>query len=734
MKMKKLALPLLLILCFCLLFVACDNGNREIESISVDVSGVKTEYTVGDEVDFTGLKVVLHYNDNTTDTIGLTDAVKIDAVTTEKAGQVTVTVRYDKFAATFPITVRERSQGEDEDKTQIDVFLEPAFVTAFRGITGVTTGEGSYKKAITYRVGAANGFVFKPVASAFDDDDKLVPVNSFETSFKLFENGAEITDDALAALVSYDAATFTYQFTAEAVGRSFTLEVTPENYTSFSDIESVSFDFSVVDAWNAYTSADLSRIANPTGSETFGPHGTINEKAAWDAWKLANGIVRISDDGSVVVDDTAINGIVLHASFNLTTADFPSAYFVTAAEDSTGEAVGHLKDWIYAYRRYIAEGETFAMYGNGFSVNLSTLPTIYDSEKHQWGYGSDYSNSCIFKFEGKNTDKTYSGGASVIMQDLSIVGNAMRTNDVDKLVPDLGGMICVKYSNINATVGNMIVTRSFIGLFTDYNTKAVISDTRVYDSLQDAMFIWGGGHVTVNTSEMKRAGGPLVIAQHNDPKQSGYESRIPELFFDTETVLENRVNGQEAWFQNNGAVATAAQIIGLDTSLKTAADAYNNALNNYGLGAFAFTRKSICNADNYIDLLVLMMGDGVNLSTNASGAQGSTNVGNTVVCSTKEDGAATAFRARLASVIGDDAAAQVIILQNSNGQLMWTDGNNFYVDYNGNPATTINDYITAQITACATSGGATAPDRSFFADGDYLTVYAFGMGIVLSYK
>lgn len=731
MKKLKTLLPLLLILCFTLLFVACDMGSRAVEKISVDTTGVKVTYTVGETVDFTGLKVILHYNDNTTETIGLSDVVTIDPVSTDKAGQVTVTVRYDKFAATFPITVKEEKPIDDE-KVQIDVFSEPAFVTAFRGIIGVTAGEGSYKNTITYRVGAANGFVFRPLASVFDDNDKLVPVERFETSFRLFENGAEITGDALAAYVSYDAATFTYQFTSAAVGHTFTLEVSPENYKTDSEINAVSFTFGVVDAWNVYTTADLSRVANPTGSETFGPNSAINEKNAWDAWKLANGVTKLVD-GATVADDTKINGVVLHSSFNLTTADFPTEYFVTAAEDASGEAVGHLKDWIYAYRRYIDEGDTFSMYGNGFSINLAALPTIYDSANHQWGYGSDYSNSCVFKFEGKNTDKTYSGGASVNMQDLSIVGNAMRTNDVDKLIPDLGGMICVKYSNVNATVGNLIVTRSFIGLFTDYNTKAVFSDTRVYDSLQDAMFIWGGGHITVKTSEMKRAGGPLVIAQHNDPKKSDAESRIPELYFDTETVLENRVNGQEAWFANNGTSGFAAQIIGLDASLKSAADAYNNALNANSLSAFAFNRKSICNADNYIDLLVLMMSDGVGV-TGATGAQGLTKVGDTVVGTLMEDSTITAFRTRLAAVIGADAAAQVIILQNSNGDLMWTDGSNFYVDYNGNPATTLNDFVTAELTACATSGGATAPNRSFFTEGDYLTIYASGMGIVASYK
>ena len=86
MKKLKTLLPLLLILCFTLLFVACDMGGRAVEKISVDTTGVKVTYTVGEKVDFTGLKVILHYNDNTTETIGLSDVVMIDPVSTDKAG------------------------------------------------------------------------------------------------------------------------------------------------------------------------------------------------------------------------------------------------------------------------------------------------------------------------------------------------------------------------------------------------------------------------------------------------------------------------------------------------------------------------------------------------------------------------------------------------------------------------------------------------------------------------
>ena len=742
MKTAKILLPLLLIVCMCACITACAVGGKAVEKIGVDISGVKTTYNVGETVDFTGLKVILYYNDNTQETIPLSDAVTVDPISTETAGRFNVTVHDLGFSATFPIEVKEEVIV-DPDEVRMDSFSVPAFVLAFNAAVGVTEGEGSYKQTIAYRVGDDNGFVFKPIAVAFDENDELVMLDRFATSFRLFEGDAELTGEDLAAVVTYDSAAFTYYFTPAAVGHTYTLAVSPEKVISDVTPDPVSFTFTVVDGWNVYTSADLSRMVNVPADVTAGADGhDINEKAVWDAWKMAHGVTKVID-GIVAVDDTPVNAVILHTTLNLTTADFPAEFFVTAAEDSTGNAVGCMKDWVHGYHRYVGEGETFTIYGNGFAINAAELPTIYGDGEHTWGYGDDYSNSDLFNFKGLNTDKTYSGNSALLIQDLKMVGNAMRTNELEALIPDLGGMIGMKIVGLNATVQNLIVTRSFIALFPETYSKAVFDGVRVYDSLQDAMFIWGGAHITLTDCEMKRAGGPLVIAQHNDPTDPGYEGRIPELYIDTTNVLENHVNGQEAWFQNNGASGYAAQIIGLDSVLGTAADSYNNALNTYGLGAFAFTRKSICNAENYIDLHVLMMGNGVNVSTNAGGAQGLTMVGDNIVCDTRETGEVTALRSRIAAALqmagkseaeATATASAVVVLQNSVGKLMWTDGENLYVDYNGNPCTTLKDYITAQLQACAASGGATAPDRSFFTEGDYLTVYAFGMGIVLSYK
>ncbi len=128
-----------------------------------------------------------------------------------------------------------------------------------------------------------------------------------------------------------------------------------------------------------------------------------------------------------------------------------------------------------------------------------------------------------------------------------------------------------------------------------------------------------------------------------------------------------------------------------------------------------------------------MMSDGVTVDTAKDGAQGKTVVGNTDVSTTMAGERVAALRATLVTEIGSTAAAQVVILENSNGDLMWTDGNTLYVVTDKNPAVKFKDFINAEITAFATNN-TDYPDTAFFSSGDYLTVHTGGMAVILKYN
>ena len=76
----------------------------KLESITV-TAPTKAEYTVGDELDLTGMKVVAKYSDDTEKEI--TEGYEVSGYDKTKTGEQTVTVTYEGKTATFKVTVKE---------------------------------------------------------------------------------------------------------------------------------------------------------------------------------------------------------------------------------------------------------------------------------------------------------------------------------------------------------------------------------------------------------------------------------------------------------------------------------------------------------------------------------------------------------------------------------------------------------------------------------------------------
>ncbi len=97
--MKKLIfiskLAAVMLLLSVLLLTAC--GALKLDSITVDRSTVKTAYYLGEEIDFSGIKVTVRYNDKSLDCELTYDDITIEYPSdiTDTVGTKTVTVRYD---------------------------------------------------------------------------------------------------------------------------------------------------------------------------------------------------------------------------------------------------------------------------------------------------------------------------------------------------------------------------------------------------------------------------------------------------------------------------------------------------------------------------------------------------------------------------------------------------------------------------------------------------------------
>lgn len=107
--MKKfLSLALLLILTVTLLLTGC-RGQKQVQSIEI-TEGLKTEYTIGDTPDFSGVKAIVTYNDGSTENVEASQ-LTFGTIDTSTAGKKNLIVGYKSFSTSFEVVVNDKSIG-----------------------------------------------------------------------------------------------------------------------------------------------------------------------------------------------------------------------------------------------------------------------------------------------------------------------------------------------------------------------------------------------------------------------------------------------------------------------------------------------------------------------------------------------------------------------------------------------------------------------------------------------
>ena len=106
-----------------------------VESLSLE-GPIKTEYTIGEQLDLTGLTVTAHYGGGTSKTIPQTEWT-VSGFNSSFAGEKTVTIQYKGALATFTVTVQDKIHNAvpgdvnaDQEVTSADALL------ALQGATG----------------------------------------------------------------------------------------------------------------------------------------------------------------------------------------------------------------------------------------------------------------------------------------------------------------------------------------------------------------------------------------------------------------------------------------------------------------------------------------------------------------------------------------------------------------------------------------------------------------------
>ena len=648
-------LAIVLMMAMMLPFASCElfnnAGSLKLESFIIDPTSIKTEYSVGDEVDLSGIQATAKYSDESLNkTYGYSE-LTISGIEglTATAGNKQITVSFMdphlnvKQEATITIKVLatdpDVTTPDDPDQTtppagttpdpvvlpEVVEFLKPTtlvhFDSANKNAGTLTYGQTGFSGQFAvggqvYVIGNENEFKLNPGFAIWDEsadngNGDIVELKEFYTTVQLFvkdaeENYVELTakeadkniveyyngDVLMATVNTYKG---TYQFTADAADKLVKISVLPseEKYV-VEDVNPVVLEAKVINAYNVYEAWQLAVIDN--------------FNAAWTDFKAEKGLTNVS-----------VSGIVLHNDIKLTADDAPASFFYTTTADvvytntTTGATVTipagtkYLVDGTMIYERRGAAD--FVMEGNFFTLDAKSFPLVPSpgvfGKDAGRDYGMDFSNAALFRI--LIDESIPEDIVNVTINNISLIGNAARDNFVDSTesLASAGGLIFLKSSvgaitNINNVIGNSY----FITYFTEYKTTLTVTDSKCYDSYQNAVFMWGDATLNLVDTYINGCGGPAAIAQ-----SVWNENRHP-IFNVTGGIIETHLGGQEIWFNAVQATAIVGQIKGLGAGLQQA-----------GLGNFV-------DANGQMNIKATLMATGYSADEIVSGlgAQGSIDI------------------------------------------------------------------------------------------------------------
>lgn len=546
MKKSVLILPLVAVsLAGCNPITTDTSDNGQLLEIAV-LSGLKEEYVQDTIVNLSQVSVSATY-ENATLTINGND-LTFDPATlnTSELGEFEITISYLTESVVWPYTVVQYDE--------IDNIGAPEFVTIYQANIAEKSAankRSEFKdRAQGYTVGDDNPFVFFPTIYAYDGNGDEMEVTAYHSASVVQEKSGEewvtLSGAELDAVVAIDEFASTYDFTSEAIGHTYRLTVRPygEEYATHAKF-ATSFEFSVADGYNVYTQDDLTHFDNMNA-------------ARWDAYRASKGITQVS----------TLNGLFLHNDIEIERENIPNGFFymegdsdVFPTDADIARVYGSLRDSVDIYHRNILPGDDFVFNGNYFNIDYSALPLVVrESGRIDAEAGKVVSHATLIKAGFTETGEDL---ADYTMKNLSIVGNANRTEVIEKS----GGTIFTKLLSVDSHVYNMIITQCFTAILTESSgPHAIIEKTRGYDSFSSMLYSWGTDNLLIKDSEFIGAGGPIIITDHVSPNADGLGGNPPHTTVQN-SVMESFVTGSENWFKLVYADAAIPGILGIGQGL-----------------------------------------------------------------------------------------------------------------------------------------------------------------------
>ncbi len=513
------------------------------------------------------------------------------------------------------------------------------------------TARDAYKKNFKeqnsfYVVGDDNPYYFYLSLLKLDQNFEIIDIDGSKTSYNanvyLIDNGETLLEgDALTSYVSIDYETNGYDFTENAIGKLFRIEIWPEDESTCAvDAQSLkrSHIVKVVDAYNIYDEKEFNIITNIEEDVNGGSmEGYLSRQEAVNNFLAENEIVR----------PNRLAGIVLHRNMNVKVEDVPSEYLYEYKQN--GKTEKGFYDQLGLFERIpTVEDPTFTMWGNYYSVFTYNLPCIVPAGVAN--NDDQYSSSDVFHFDGLYTaqwevdKKIISSGLEydeskykVDVKDMAFRDNDPNSNDQSASERHMRGLICLKFRAVTAELENTNIDAYYLSVTVEADDTALtIKNSKLYNAWQGHVFVWNSNGVQsrygnkqeapyanynpvtidIQNSLLGKCGGPVILCQADEKNYPSNRDSGTYVIADKDSELYSYVTGQEAWFVAVGQTAMAADIKALNGLITGFSQNYVDMFkaNGITLAPASFSSKHKIEGVETMNMIMVSMGTEVGVT------------------------------------------------------------------------------------------------------------------------
>lgn len=705
---------------------------KGVQSVEV-IGGILTQVNVGQKLDTSDILVRVMHTDGTYVYADINSPyLEVGSIDTSTEGTKTLVVKYQGIECTVSIEV-------------VSVKIEGLIFGAL--LPDEIVARESYKKNFkdsnsAYRVGDDNPYYFYLNVIQLDENDDIIDVDgkSIPTSAKVYlvENGSEseLTGDALTNMVEFNSAMNSYDFTDAAIGKTFRLEIRPADKNSYVDEKSVtkSHTVTVVDGYNIYEAWELNVITNVR----YDIHDSFGE--ALDQYEVATSFLAKRG----VTRPQNLAGVVLHGNIDVKVEDVPAEYFYEY-EDANGVKQKGLYDFMSIFNLGLTmEQKTFNIYGNYYSIYSYNIPCV--TPKGVANNTDEFSSAQLFKIKindpnmGDDSNHVFAQVKSSIeagnekpfenfianVQDLATRDNDPNSNDQSASERHMRGLTCYKVGLSVTNMTNVNIDAYMQSVCVEHSNSVLnLEKVKFYNAWQTHLYLWNYNRyqnwvygdniatkefmqdlvVNINDSFIAKSGGPVILAQSGGIDQESNHGVGVDVNVTGNSELYSYVTGQEAWFVAVGQTQLAAQIKAM------------SALISGPGGPHGFTSMDKIQGVETLNMIMVNMGEGTSLGTDTFNGSFTNNGVNGLLMSRPDYNrpGTNPFQNPMLDMYGQLTNGVAPIFQTSAGGTAYTDGATgcYGIDF-----TTGNPYAS--------------PDASFY-QGEYITLYYSGIGIMMEY-